>query len=112
MTKILDYSRDYKEQSTVKLNSSKFEYDLYDEDSYKVERIIRVKRYSLPNNGEKWKISVNGKVLVTLEGIKMLENERSFLRGVAGVNFLIKEFKNCEPPADEIMLKIKDCLTK
>lgn len=103
--KILDYSRDNKDQS-VKINSNKFEYDLFDEEQNIIEKFIRVRRYTLPNNGEKWKIFLNNKILIVLEGIKFSEEEKKFLRSVEGVNFLIRNYKNSSPNIDEISLQI------
>lgn len=76
-----------------KYNLSKFEFDLYHEEDDKVEKVIRVKRVAMPNNGEKWKISENNKVMFTLEGTKLTNKEKEFLHTVEGVNFLIVQYK-------------------
>ena len=74
-------------------NLSKFEYDLYHEEDDVAEKVIRVKRISLPNKGEKWKIFEDNKVLFIVEGSKLTNKEKDFLRTVDGVNFLIAQFK-------------------
>ncbi len=77
----------------LKYNLSKFEYDLYHEEDDKAEKVIRVKRVSMPNKGEKWKIFEDNKVMFTLEGTKLTNKEKDFLRTVDGVNFLIAQYK-------------------
>lgn len=76
-----------------KYNLSKFEYDLYHEEDDKTEKVIRVKRVSMPNKGEKWKISEDNKVMFVLEGTKLTNKEKEFLRTADGVNFLIAQYK-------------------
>jgi hypothetical protein len=83
---------EFKDQST-KHSLSKFEYDLYHEEDDKIEKIIRVKRISMPNNGEKWKIFEDNSVVVIVEGSKLTNKEKDFLRSVEGVNFLITQYK-------------------
>jgi hypothetical protein len=77
----------------LKYNLSKFEYDLYHEEDDKAEKVIRVKRVSMPNKGEKWKISEDNKVMFVLEGTKLNNKEKDFLRTPEGVNFLIAQYK-------------------
>jgi hypothetical protein len=76
-----------------KYNLSKFEYDLYHEEDDKAEKVIRVKRVPMPNKGEKWKIMVDNKVVWVLEGTKLTNKEKEFLRTADGVNFLIARCK-------------------
>jgi hypothetical protein len=77
----------------LKYSLSKFEYDLYHEEDDKTEKIIRVKRVSLPNKGERWKILEDSKVMFVVEGAKLNKKEKDFLRTVDGVNFLIEQYK-------------------
>lgn len=83
---------EYKDQG-IKYVLSKFEYDLYHEEDNKIEKVIRVKRVSMPNKGEKWKILDDGKTAFVVEGTKLGKKEREFLRTVEGVNFLINQYK-------------------
>ena len=76
-----------------KYNLSKFEYDLYHEEDDKSEKVIRVKRFSMPNKGEKWKIFEDNKIMFIVEGTKLTNKEKDFLRTVDGVNFLIAQYK-------------------
>ena len=79
--------------ASLKYNLSKFEYDLYHEEDDKSEKVIRVKRVSMPNKGEKWKIFEDNKVMFVVEGTKLTNKEKEFLRTVDGVNFLIAQYK-------------------
>jgi hypothetical protein len=78
---------------------SKFEYDLYHEEEDKAFPVVRVKRVALPNKGERWRIFHDAKLVMTLEGTKLTKKERMFLRGVDGVNLLLKKFKNAAIPS-------------
>lgn len=81
-------------EPNLKYNLSKFEYDLYHEEDDIVEKVIRVKRFELPNNGERWKIFEDNKILITIEGSKLTKKEKLFLRSINGINFLISLSKN------------------
>lgn len=81
---------EFKEQS--KLNLSKFELNLYNEEDDIVEKVIRVKRIA-SSNSEKWKIFDDNKVVLIVDGSKLTNKEKEFLRTVDGVNFLIAQFK-------------------
>lgn len=85
-------SEEFKDPN-LKYNLSKFDYDLYHEEDDVAEKVIRVKRVSLPNKGEKWKIFEDNKVTFILEGSKLSNKEKAFLRTVEGVNFLIAQAK-------------------
>ena len=77
----------------LKYNLSKFDHDLYHEEDDVSEKVIRVKRLSMPNKGEKWKIFEDNKVMFIVEGTKLTNKEKDFLRTVDGVNFLIEQYK-------------------
>lgn len=77
----------------LKYNLSKFEYDLYHEEDDVAEKVIRVKRVSMPNKGEKWKIFEDNKVVFIVEGSKLNNKEKEFLRSADGVNFLLARYK-------------------
>lgn len=79
--------------ASLKYNLSKFEYDLYHEEDDKAEKVIRVKRVAMPNKGEKWKIFEDNKAMFVIEGTKLTNKEKEFLRTVDGVNFLITQYK-------------------
>jgi len=85
-------TEEFKDQNQ-KYNLSKFEFDLYHEEDDVAEKVIRVKRVSMPNKGEKWKIFEDNKVMFIVEGTKLTNKEKDFLRTVDGVNFLITRYK-------------------
>lgn len=72
---------------------SKFDYDLYKEDDDIKLPVIRVKYVELPHNGARWKIFEDAKVVFLIEGSKLNNKEKDFLRTIDGVNFLIAQFK-------------------
>jgi len=76
-----------------KHNLSKLEMDLFHEEYDKIEKIIRVKRLSFPNKGEKWKIFEDNKVIHIIDGAKLTNKEKDFLRTPDGFNFLIAQHK-------------------
>ena len=100
---------DSKDQS-LKYNLSKFEYDLYHDDDNKAEKVIRVRRMSLPNKGERWKIFEDNKVVLIIEGTKLTNKEKEFLRTVDGVNFLITQYKGGTKSFSAIKQEIKKAL--
>lgn len=85
-------SEDFKDQ-VAKHPLSKFEYDLYHEEEDISMPVVRVKRVSMPNKGEKWKIMEDNKVMFVVEGTKLNNKERNFLRTIDGVNFLIEQYR-------------------
>lgn len=89
---ITPVTEEFKDQNQ-KYNLSKFEFDLYHEEDDKVEKVIRVKRVTMPNKGEKWKIFEDNKVMFVVEGSKLTNKEKEFLHTVDGINFLIAQYK-------------------
>lgn len=83
---------EFKDQN-LKYNLSKFEYDLYHEEDDKAEKVVRVKRVSMPNKGEKWKIMIDSRVVFTIESPKISKKEREFLSTVDGFNFILAQAK-------------------
>jgi hypothetical protein len=89
---VVSITDEMKEKNT-KYSLNKFEYDFHREENNTIEKIIRVKRFSVPNNGEKWKIFEDNKVMFILEGNKLNNKEKEYLKTVAGFNFLISQYK-------------------
>jgi hypothetical protein len=85
-------TEEIKEQN-IKHNLSKFEFDLYHEEYNTVEKIIRVKRVSMPNKGEKWKVMQDNKVIFTIESPKISKKEKEYLETVEGFNFILTQAK-------------------
>lgn len=101
---------DVPEQQSIKHILSKYEYDLYKEEDDVAQKVIRVKRFSMPNKGEKWKIFEDTKVIFILEGTKLNNKEKDFLRTVEGVTFLIKQFKTGIKSFNALRKEIKNNL--
>ncbi len=91
-TTVTPATEEFKDQNQ-KYNLSKFEFDLYHEEYDVSEKVIRVKRVSMPNKGEKWKIFEDNKVMFVVEGMKLTNKEKEFLRTPDGFNFLIAQYK-------------------
>ncbi len=83
---------DFKDPNT-KSGLSRFDYDLYKEEDDVTEKVIRVKRIAF-SKGERWKIFEDAKVMFTVEGSKLTNKEREFLRTAEGVIFLINRCKH------------------
>ncbi len=94
----------------VKYILSKFDFDLFDEESNKPTKVIRVKRFNLPNKGEKWKILEDTKVIFVVEGAKISVKEKEFLRTADGVNFLIQRAKEGIKSLNSLRAEIKNIL--
>jgi hypothetical protein len=91
----------------LKYNLSKFEYDLYHEEDDIAEKVIRVRRVSMPNKGERWKIFEDNKAVLIIEGAKLTNKEKEFLRTVNGVNFLINQYKNGIKSFNALKIELK-----
>ncbi len=85
-------TEEFKEAYT-KHNLSKFEYDLYHEEDDISLPVISIKRIGMPNNGEKWKIMNNNKLIFTIESNKISKKERAFLQTINGFNFILTRAK-------------------
>lgn len=96
--------------NNLKYNLSKFEYDLYHEEDDVALPVIRVKHINLPNKGDRWKIFEDSKVGFTIEGSKLNNKEKEFLRSVDGVNFLIRQYKNGIKSFNALKSEIKKAL--
>jgi hypothetical protein len=72
---------------------SKFEFDLYDEEQDKVNKVIRIKRVKLPKEGESWKIIEDSKTILLIEGVKLSKKEKAFIKTPEGINYLLKIYK-------------------
>lgn len=91
-TSIIPVTEEFKDQNQ-KYNLSKIDLDLYHEEQDVVEKVISVKRVSMPNKGQKWKIMIDSKVIFAVEGPKISKKEREFLETVDGFNFMLAQAK-------------------
>lgn len=101
---------EFKDQN-VKYVLSKHEYDLYHEEDDVPTKVIRVKRFTLPNKGERWKIFEDTKVVYILEGAKLTNKEKEFLHTAAGITFLIAQYKSGITSFTALKNEIKKALT-
>ncbi len=85
-------TEEFKEQSS-KFNISKIEIDLFHDEDNVVEKVVRVKRISLPNKNEKWKVLIDNKVTFVIEGTKISKPEKEFLCTIDGFNFILNRAK-------------------
>jgi hypothetical protein len=79
--------------ANIRYNLSKFEYDLYVESDDIAMKVIRVKRFSTPNKGERWKVYENDTIIHVIEGQKLSKKECEFLRTVDGANWMLSVAK-------------------
>lgn len=103
-------SEEFKDQN-LKRNLSKFDYDLYHEEDDVSEKVIRVKRFPMPNKGERWKIYQDNKVEFILEGAKLTIKEREFLYTVDGINFLLHQYKLGSLSLNSLKIELKKKLS-
>lgn len=85
-------TEEFKEQNQ-KYNLSKFEFDLYHEEYDVAEPVIRVRRVSMPNKGEKWKIMIDNKLIFSIESPKISKKEREYLQTIKGFNYILSQAK-------------------
>ena len=84
---------DEMKENNTKYSLNKFDFDLHREENNKIEKVLRVSRISSPSKGERWKIFEDNKVIFVLEGSKLNNKEKDYLRTVEGFNFLISQYK-------------------
>ncbi len=101
-----------KADQNVKYNLSKYEYDLYHEEDDVSNPVLRVKRFSTPNKGEKWKFFSDNKITFILEGTKLTGKEKEFLHTVEGVNFLLQGYKDGVDSFHGFKKRLKEKLKK
>ncbi len=98
--------------TSVKYNFGKFEYDLYHEEDDISEKVIRVKRVFMPNNGEKWKVMNDTKIIFTIESTKISKKEREFLQTIDGFNFILSQAKTGIKSLNGFRAELKKVLNK
>lgn len=92
--------------TATKLN--KIDVELYDESKAVAGKIIRVKRMGAPNKKEKWRILINDELTFVLEGDKLSKKEKTFLRSVEGMNWLIEQAKLGFKSFNELRIRLKE----
>lgn len=89
---VVSITEEMKENSS-KYNLNRFDYDLHREENNKIEKVLRVKRITSPNKTERWKIFEDTKIMYVLEGNKLNNKEKEYLRTAEGFNFLLSQYK-------------------
>lgn len=102
---------EYKD-SNLKYNLSKFEYDLYHEEDDISEPVVRVKRVSMPNKGEKWKVMHDNKIIFTVESTKISKKEREYLQTIEGFNFILAQAKTGIKSLNSFRMELKKIIDK
>lgn len=100
-----------KEQNN-KLILSNYDYDLYHDEDNVANKVIRIKKFGNPSKGEKWKIFEDTKIVLTLDGIKFTNKEKSYFYTIEGINFLINQYKSGIKTVSGIKKNLKQVLDK
>lgn len=102
---------DEMKENSTKYNLNKFDYDLHKEEDNVIEKVLRISRVVSPGKGERWKILEDSKVMHIIEGSKLNNKEKDFLRSVEGFKFLISEYKKGIKSFTSLRAEIKKNLT-
>jgi len=87
-----EYSID--EGSSRMLNGSlRQKTDLFDDDSYVPNKLIRARAVPLPGNSVDWEIIENNNIVMTLKGVRFSKKEREYLKTYDGMMFIIEGYK-------------------
>lgn len=81
--------------------------DFFDESKNTVEKVIRVKRFQSSNKSERWKIIEDNKVVFIVEGSKLSNKEKEYLRSVDGFGFLISQYKEGIKSFNKLKMELK-----
>jgi uncharacterized protein YbcV (DUF1398 family) len=72
---------------------SKLDKELFNEENNIKHKIIRVKRETFPNKGEKWKVLENDECVIIIDGNKLTDVEKTYLRTANGLSLILSEYK-------------------
>ncbi len=103
-----DDSVNYKNKSNI--NSFcllKSDNDLFNNDSYTPNKIIRIK---LINNCEDWEIYEDNKTVLNLKGSRFTTAEKKYLKTIDGMKFLVSEYKSGTKSVNKFKDKLKQIL--
>ena len=75
-------------------NTKMTDNDLFDDNAYVPQNMIRVKRVKPNKNTEEWRIFNNKEIILILEGSRFTKKEKEFLRTPEGFSFIINGFKS------------------
>lgn len=81
-------------ESTGKYLSSRYDYDLYNEEDNKKMPMVRIQRhYVKKTSEEKWKFYENTKKIMEIDSLELTDKEKDFLRTPNGILFCLKKYK-------------------
>mgnify|MGYP007049879613 CR=1 FL=1 len=100
---------EFKETESVgKYISSKFDYDLYNDEDNKKMPIVRIQRFfNKKTQDESWRFFENSKKTIEIFANSFDEKELNFIRSPNGILFCLKIYKQ-NKDADFIIKNIKD----
>jgi len=108
----LNSDLDYKEFGSLnKIVHSKQDFEYFIEESHIVYPLLHVKRIS-KGSSEKWKITLDDKNSLVIDGSFLNEDERKYLRTEDGFNLLISLFKDGVKQISTIKSVISNKLAK
>jgi nicotinic acid phosphoribosyltransferase len=82
---------------------------LFKDDQYIPHALYRV-RHVTKKQEESWDFWMNDEVVTSLNAARFSEEEKAYLRSVAGAQFLLQQFKNKEISFKAIKAKLKALL--
>jgi hypothetical protein len=98
--------KDYSSKSLT----SHHDFDLFNEELHIKERVFTIKRLGAIDKNERWKISCDNKIILVVEGKKLSNKERIFLRTPEGFSFLISQAKNEVKSFSKLKVELKNKL--
>lgn len=73
-------------------------------------KVLNVKRVKLPKNGEDWEIIEDDEIVLVLKGTRFTNTEKTFLRTVEGMKFLMAQYKDGKKSVTKIKEEMKNVL--
>lgn len=94
------------EDKFYRTSSLRQETELFDDDSHVPYQVVSVKRVEF-GKAEDWEIKSDQKTVMVLKGVRFTAKERSFLRTVDGIKFVILGYKSGWTSVSEFKRNIK-----
>ena len=81
-------------ESVYPINTSmRLDSELFKDEDYVRTKCVNVKRVKLPKDGENWEVLEDGKVVLTLNGIKFSNKDRAWFKTIDGIKFIMDGYK-------------------
>jgi len=97
------------EEKFPRNGSLRQESELFDEKSHIPHGTIGVKRVEY-GKGEDWEVLQDGKVALVLKGVRFSSKEKSFLRTIDGIKFIMYGYKSGWKSVSEFKRNIKESM--